>query len=370
MEGGISSIHLNTERTWRGGEQQTLWLVEGLRRRGHRTRLVASPRSEIFLRAGEAGLDPIAIHAFNEADPQAVVRLAALLRRERPAVFHLHTSHAHLLGLLAAALAPPMRVVVARRVDFSIFRHSFLGLNWIKYRWGIDRFITVSGAVRDLLREDGVPAAKVSVVPSGVDPARFEPPPSPDPAGLLAEFGLPSGLPIVASIGALHDHKGHRFLVEAAERVLRSRDAAFIVAGEGPRRRELVRLARRLGVEGRFRLPGFRSDVGRLLAGASVFAFPSIEEGLGTSLLDALLLERPVVASRVGGIPEVIVHREHGILVPPRDPAALAEGILESLADPAAAAERARRGRDRVKEEFSADRMVEGTLEVYREILG
>jgi L-malate glycosyltransferase len=365
-----SSVHLNTERTWRGGEQQTLWLVAGLRRRGHRAQLVASPRSELFRLARNAGLEPIGIHAYNEGDPQAVLRLAALLWRERPAILHLHTSHAHLLGLLAAGLSPPIKRVVARRVDFSIFRHSFLHLNWIKYRWGIDRYITVSRAVRDLLERDGIPGRKIAVVHSGVDPARFEPRPAADPRGLLEELGLPPDLPIIASLGALYDHKGHRYLVEAAALVLRRRDAAFVVAGEGPRRARLAALARRLGVADRFRLLGFRSDVGRLLASASVFAFPSIEEGLGTSLLDALLLERPVVASAVGGIPEAISDREHGILVPPRDAEALAGGILETLEDPAAALERARRGRARVLTEFSVEGMVEGTLGVYREVLG
>ena len=109
--------------------------------------------------------------------------------------------------------------------------------------------------------------------------------------------------------------------------------------------------------------------MGRLLWSASVFAFPSLREGLGTSLLDALLLERPVVASRVGGIPEVVGHREHGLLVPPRDPEALAAAVLEVFQDPGASAARGRAGRARVLREFSVAGMVEGTLEVYRQLL-
>jgi len=369
MHSPISSIHFNTELTWRGGEQQTLSLVQGLLRRGHPTLLVASPKSELFARARNLGLNPAGIHAYNEVDPQAVVRLSLLIRKRRPSIFHLHTSHAHLIGLLTGLLSPPVKRVVSRRVDFSIYRHSFIRLNWLKYRYGIDRYITVSAAIRDLLAREGVPPEKVSVVRSGIDPSRFEPLPRPDPEGILRELDLPPGLPIIASIGALADHKGHRFLVEAAPGILRIRDAAFIVAGVGPRRRSLSRLARRLGVEDRFRFTGFRSDIGRILASSSVFAFPSLEEGLGTSLLDALLLERPVVATRVGGIPEVIESGEHGSLVPPGDPEALARAILEVLQNPGAAGERALRGRGRVLEEFAVDRMVEGTLEVYRQLL-
>jgi glycosyltransferase involved in cell wall biosynthesis len=366
----IGSVHINTQLSWQGGEQQTFALVEGLARRGHPAVLAASPRSELFRRARAAGIEVCPIHAWNEVDPQAVARLAALLRRRRPAILHLHTSHAHLLGLLAASLSPPVRRVVARRVGFSIYRHSFLGLNWLKYRFGVDRYIAVSGAVGSLLEREGVPRERIRVVRSGVDPRRFSGMGEADPGALLRELALPPGLPIVASVGALKSGKGHRFLVEAARRVLREREAAFIVVGEGPRRRSLLRLARRRGVSSRFRLLGFRTDVGRLLAASSLFVFPSLEEGLGTSLLDALLLERPVVATRVGGIPEVVAAGDHGLLVPPGDPEPLAAAILEALADPAAARERAHAGRERVLSEFSVDRMVEGTLSVYGELVG
>jgi glycosyltransferase involved in cell wall biosynthesis len=258
--------------------------------------------------------------------------------------------------------------VVARRVDFSIYRNSFLGLNGLKYRHGVDRFIAVSGAVRDLLVRDGIGEAMVSVVRSGVDPGRLRPHPPADSDGLRRELSLPPGLPIVAAVGALADHKGHRFLVEAAPRILARRDAAFVIAGDGPRRRSLARQARRLGIDGRLRLIGFRHDVDRILASAAAFVFPSLEEGLGTSILDALLLERPVVATRAGGIPEMIEPGIEGILVPPRDPAAIAEAVLRVLEDPEAAGEMARRGRERVEREFTVDRMVDGTLAVYREL--
>jgi glycosyltransferase involved in cell wall biosynthesis len=346
-----------------------LSLVEGLSRRGHPAVLIASPRSELYRRARASGLDPVGIHAFNEADPQAIVRIAIEIARRRPAIFHLHTSHAHLLGLLASALGPRVRRVVARRVDFSIFRHSFLGLNWIKYRYGVDRYLAVSAAVGSLLVREGVAPERVSIVRSGVDPARFAGVGALDREALLRELGLPAGLPLIVAIGALADHKGHRYLIEAAPRVLRERDAAIVVAGSGPRRRALERQARRLKLEGRVKLAGFRPEVGALLKSASVFVFPSLEEGLGTSVLDALALEVPVVATAVGGIPEMITHGREGLLVPPRDAGSLAEAILEVLRHPARAAERARSGRTRVQAEFSAERMVEETLGVYREIV-
>ncbi len=374
MSQPIRSVHINTELTWRGGEQQTLSLVEGLARRGHPAVLVASPRSEIFRRARTAGIEAVGIHAYNEVDPRAFLKIAALLRRNRPAILHLHTSHGHLLGLLACAFAPPMKKVVSRRVDFSIYRNSFLGLNGLKYRHGIDRYITVSRAVADLLVRDGVARERVSVVHSGVNPSRFASVRRGDGARLEAsrlrrELDLPEGLPLITSVGALADHKGHRFLIEAAPAVLRRVDAAFVIVGVGPRRRALQRIIRRMGVATRVRLAGFREDIGEILTASTVFAFPSIEEGLGTSILDALILDRPVVAASSGGIPEIIEDRRHGLLVPPGDADALAGAIAEMLEQPSMAKELARRGKDRVLAEFSADGMVEGTIEVYREVL-
>src|SRR5689334_1548187 len=106
MASAISSLHFSTEMDWRGGERQTLALVQGLQRRGHRAVLAASPRSQLFRYAARDGVERVGIHAWNEADLLAVARLALLLRRLRPAVLHLHSSHAHTLGLMAAVLAP------------------------------------------------------------------------------------------------------------------------------------------------------------------------------------------------------------------------------------------------------------------------
>ena len=364
----ISSVHLNTERGWRGGELQTLSLVAGLRRRGHIAVLVALPRSKIFERASAEGLDPIGIHAFNEGDPQAIVRLALLLRKLRPGVLHLHTSHAHTLGLLTAPLAPPLRIVVSRRVDFSIYRHSFLRLNWIKYRLRVDRYIAVSRAIGVLLEHEGVSPQRIRVVPSGVDPSRFDET-SADREAVLAELGLPRDLPLVVSVGALAPHKGHHTLVEAAAAMLVRRDVAIVIAGEGRLRKKLERLARTRNVAHRVRFLGFREDVGRLVASASVFAFPSLEEGLGTSVLDALVLERPVVASNVGGIPEIIENGTHGLLVPPGDPAALAGALLDLIENPERGRALARAGRERALRAFTMDAMVGGTLRAYEELL-
>jgi len=364
------TAHVNTEPTWRGGEQQTLYLLEGLRRRGFPVALFSAPGTPLYERAKSQGFETYGLRIRSEADVPAMIKLAHRLRRLRPALLHMHTSHAHTIGVCAALLAGNgMKRVVSRRVNFSIYRHSFFGLNWIKYCYGVHRYLTVSASVRDVLIRDGVSPELIRVVHSGVDPERFQGSDRSSRARLLAEWQLPEHVPIVGTIGALVPYKGFESLIQAAAIVTRSRDCAFVVVGEGELYGELNRRARELGLADRFRLVGFRSDIGDVLRAIDIFAFPSLEEGLGTSILDALLLARPTVATRVGGIPEVIEHGTHGLLVDPGDSQALADGIERLLGNPEEARRYAAMGSRRVSEGFSVDAMVEKTIQSYAELL-
>jgi glycosyltransferase involved in cell wall biosynthesis len=167
-------------------------------------------------------------------------------------------------------------------------------------------------------------------------------------------------------VGHLADHKGQRYLVAAAPAVLaRFPQARVLVVGAGELLEPLAAQARKLGVADRVLFPGFRSDVPALLAALDLFVFPSHLEGLGTSVLDALALGLPVVATTAGGIPEMIEDGVHGRLVPPRDPDALARAMVELLEQPELARALGEAGRARVLAEFTADRMVEKTLAEY-----
>jgi glycosyltransferase involved in cell wall biosynthesis len=252
---------------------------------------------------------------------------------------------------------------VTRRVDFVPRRHVF---NQWKYGRSVSLFVAISTAIRDILLAFGVPLERLRLVPSGVDFAR-----APEGAGAAVrrEFGVARGQPLVGNVGALVDHKGQRYLVEAAALVLRERpDARFAIVGEGELESDLKARAKALGLGDRLLFTGFRRDVPAILEALDLFVMSSHLEGLGTIVLDALAAGKPVVGTRAGGIPEIIEHESHGLLVPPRDAAALAAAILRVLADPALAARLASQGRARALEGFSADAMVAGNLAVYREL--
>ena len=363
------TVHIDTGRTWRGGQNQALLTVLGLRSRSHRTVLVAHPRGELRRRASE-GPDLIPLAPRSELDLAAAWRLARILRDLQPAVVHAHDPHgvamaATALGLgqaRAGAARPPV-LVASRRVDFALRMNAFS--RW-KYRQ-VSLFITASECIRQMLLAQDIDDGRVVTVHEGIDLEHVAAAP---PVSVRETFWLPHNAPVVGAVGALVDHKGHRVLIRAAAQVARQvPDARVVILGEGERRDELQREIRELGLERHVLLPGFRPDVLSLLKTFDLFVMPSITEGLGTSLLDAMACERPIVASRVGGIPEVVVDGDTGLLVPPRDADSLAEAIVRLLEDRPFAARVAAAGLARVHERFTVDRMVDQTLDVYQRLV-
>ncbi|MCE9636268.1 MAG: glycosyltransferase [Planctomycetes bacterium] len=360
-------LHIDTEKGWRGGEQQALNLATGLARRGVATLCVGQPDQPYVQRCAAAGLDVAAIRTRGEADPVGIAKLRGVIRSWRPDVVHMHTSHAHTLGVIASrSVRPRPRTVVSRRVDFTIYRNA-LRLSWFKYRFGVDRYVAISRGIREQMVKDGIPAERIRVVHSGIDLSRFDGVRSHDYA---AEFGLAPGTRIVLDVAAFGWHKAQEVLVRAAPEILRAFPATRIVlVGEGECMEKVRAEARALGVEREIVFTGFRNDVPSLLAGCDCFVMCSVLEGLCTSLLDALALRRAAVGSAVGGIPEVLLDGSTGLLVPPRDPAALAAAVVRVLGDGALAARLGDEGRRHVERDFTTDSMVEGNLAVYRDLL-
>ena len=264
------------------------------------------------------------------------------------------------LSFGAVTPAPPL--VASRRVDFHLGGNSFS--RW-KYRQ-VARFIAASGAIRDILVDDGISAAQVRVVHDGIDVAKVQGLPALD---AHVEFWLPRGVPLVMNVGALVGHKGQTYLIEAMPLVMREvPDAHLVILGEGELRAPLERQVKELHLERAVRLPGFREDVLSLMKSADVFVMSSITEGLGSAVLDAMAMGLPVAGTRAGGIPEAVIHRETGLLVPPGEPKPLAAAIVRLLKDPALRVRYGTAGRTRVEKHFGVDALVEGTLAVYREL--
>ncbi len=355
----MRTLHVATARTWRGGEQQVLYLLQGLTLRGWNPVLATPGKSPLARRATEAGVRVVPIASHGDADPMAAFRLRRLAR-EGFDLLHLHTGHAHALGLLATAgLRPRPAIVVSRRVDF-IPRGP---LRRLKYGPGVDRFIAVSDGVARILRAAGVPADRVTTVHSGIDPARMAVPR--DPAGLRRELAIPMDAKLVGFIGALVSHKAPQDFLEALARS--AAPVHGVLAGAGDLESLLRERAARPDLSGRVHFLGHREDVARLVRSIDVFCLSSRLEGLGTSVLDAMAAGTPVVASAGGGIPEMVEDGVSGLLVRPAAPEALADAIRRVLEEPGLAGRLVEGGLARVRR-FTADRMVEGTIAVYEAI--
>jgi len=355
------SLHVDTARSWRGGQNQVLLTVLGLRARGHRTTLVAHPDGELQRRAAE-GPDLIPIASSGEMGFRAAWQLSRVLTALRPTVVHAHDAHAVAMVALARSLGrldPLPRFVVSRRVDFHVRRNTFS--RW-KYAQ-VDLFLCASNAIRTMLVGDGVPAERTLTVYEGVDLEHVAAVPWLD---VHAELWLPSGAPLVSNVAALVPHKGHRYLIKAAATVVRQvPDARFVILGTGELEATLRKQVKDLHLERHVLLAGFRPDALSLQKGFDLFAMSSLTEGLGTVLLDAMALGQAIVATRAGGIPEVVAHDQTGVLVPPRDADALAAAVVRLLGDADRRAQLGLAGRERVRASFSVERMVQATLDAY-----
>lgn len=354
-------VHVDTASSWRGGQNQVLLTARGMAAAGHTVAVACRRGGELEARVRAAGLEAWALPFGADVAPAAIFGLARRLRSFGPSVVQLHDPHAVASGVLARLLAPRGRLVATRRVDFALRGP----LSRLKYT-SVERVVAVSHAIARALVASGLETAKVRVVHEGV-------PDRPRPAGAreaLAALGIPAGAPVVGNVAALVDHKDHDTLLAAWAHVVASIPAArLLILGEGELRPRLEARSRALGIDGAVVFAGFRSDVDVLLAGCDLFCLSSHMEGLGTSLLDAMSFGLPVVATAAGGIPEAVQDSVTGRLVPVRDADALGAALVNLLGDAEGRARMSRAGRERYLARFSTERMVQATLDVYRELV-
>jgi L-malate glycosyltransferase len=353
----LTVLHVDTERGWRGGERQVLWLAAGMRERGHRAIVVAREDDELARRAASAGLEVNGLVPHGELDVFAAARLRRAIVRRHANVVHAHTAHAAAIAALAC-LGTSVRLAVARRVDFPLRRNLGTRLKYGRAH----AVIAVSQAVATIVAAGGVAPKRIHVVPDGVDLARRVLPAGRD---VLASLGLAEGVPLVVQVAALVPHKDPLTFVRAI-RVVQARVPGLraLLVGEGPLRSAVHAEVGRLGLEQTIVLTGFRRDADELLAAARVATLSSAEEGMGSVLLDAMAFGVPIAATRAGGIPEIVVHGETGLLSAPADAEALAANVVRLLEDQELAATLRERARERVTE-FAVERMVDKTIAVY-----
>jgi glycosyltransferase involved in cell wall biosynthesis len=334
---------------------------------------VAAPRALLDALASDlAGVpvDALAAETENLTQVGQLRALAAFMRRIRPDVVNPH------LFRSTAVAAPIARALGIGRVVETYHGREAWRQGALRGRFVVDRLvarlvtrvIAVSrGAADFLIHGKGYPAHKVVVVPNGRDLTRFTP--GAHREAVRKELGLDRDAPVVGVVGRLETQKGHVHLLDAWPQVVRAHpDARLLVVGEGSLRDALVRQARDGHVADSVIFTGYRSDIPRILDATDVLALPSLHEGMPLTVIEAAAAGRPAVATAVDGTPEVVRDGETGYLVPPADPAALAEALLAMLGDADALARMGGEAYRWARERFDIDAHVEATARVYREV--
>jgi lipopolysaccharide/colanic/teichoic acid biosynthesis glycosyltransferase/glycosyltransferase involved in cell wall biosynthesis len=327
------------------------------------------------------GIEPVVIPGIvgqatlKPRDLKALIALYRLMRRERPHIVHTHAAKPGVLARLAARLAG---VPVVVHTFHGHILHGYYGplMTWLLRRMervlarSSDRIIAVSEQVKqDLVRYGVAPAEKISVIPLGFDLQPFLH--SGEHRGALhRELNLTSGARLIGIVGRIFPIKNHRLFLEAAARVAaEERSAHFVVVGDGVLRPEMEAHARRLGIADRVTFTGWRRDLPQIYPDLDVLVVSSKNEGTPVSAIEAMASACPVVATRVGGLPDLIEDGETGHLVPSEDAPALAAAILRVLRDREAEQQMARVARESVSQRFRAERLIGDIERLYSELL-
>jgi glycosyltransferase involved in cell wall biosynthesis len=336
-------------------------LARELAARGHRVVVVTRPSERWAAEAAAAGFAHAGFFR-GPANLREARRLAAILRDERIEVVHAHKGGGRTLTLLSRVFGARPPLMVNRGVSFPMTAIS----RWLDGSRLVERIVAVCQAIKDDLVRQGLPAAKVDVVYSGTDTARFDPARVSGEA-VRHELGLAPATPLVTQIG-IREPKGNDDMLRAFARLRESRPAArlLLVGAQPDKRGPLEALARASGLGDAVAIWNYRDDVPEILA-ASQVSLDASHVGLGITgtLRESLAMETPVVATRAMGNPELVGHEEQGLLVPPRDPDALAAAVLRLLANPAWARTLGQAGRRKVVAGFSTRAKVERLETIY-----
>jgi glycosyltransferase involved in cell wall biosynthesis len=359
-------LHLTTATTWRGGEQQMAYLASCLALFGHEQLVLCPAGSAVEARMKELSIPCHTYTKRGNIDFAFARKLSRLASEEQVSLIHLHESRAHTLGFLSALLfGNKVPMVVHRRVAFPVSNNIFSKL---KYNHSsVSRIICISDKVKEITAPSIRNKNKLVTIYSGVDLARFK---DKLPTGILhREYDIEAKVKIIGNIAALTSEKDFYTFIDTAEILLSKRnDLVFMIIGDGPLSQDLQAYINERSLQGKVILTGRHNDVPDILPELSVLLVTSLAEGLNTTILDAFACKVPVVATETGGIPEIVHHRETGLLAAIKNSGMLAEMtslLLEDVVLRKRLVENAFQNLSR----FSVEEMALQTARLYEDVL-
>lgn len=322
-------LHTEWSDGWGGQEHRVLGEMKGMAARGHAVTLVTRPQCRIRAEAEKAGIPVSVLPLRRAADFTSILTLRRLLREQSIDVANTHSGVDTWVGSLAAKWAGTPVLLRTRHLNLPLKR------NWLNFvHYLPDRIITCGDAMRtQLIETGGFPAGQLISIATGIDFDEFRP--ENPRESVRAALGVPASDFIVLMVGIIRRVKRHEVALRAFQRLLPELPRArLVLAGDGPIRPDIERLAAELNVASRAQFLGFRNDVADLMGASDLLLLTSQSEGVPQAVTQALGLGLPVVATRVGGVPELIQHEQTGLLIPPEDPEAAAAAILRCAHEP------------------------------------
>ena len=368
---GYKVLHIQKVAGIAGSENHLLTLLPRLREYGYEpTMLVLADRRDrpkrFIERMRAAGVPTSLMLMRGHVDPFLVPRLIRFIKQGRYDIVHTHLLHADLYGRLAAKIVG-VKLVSTYHCDDPY--HLIPGVKQADQWTGkmCDAVICISNNVRGFVRwKIGLPEGRLHTVYYGLDsvPTKIQ------RWSLREELGIRESDPLIGIVARLHEQKGHVYLLQAMKLLIESYPAThLVIVGDGPLRSYLEAFTKNLALEEHVHFLGYQQDGAKLMHAFDIFVHPSLYEGFGLAVLEAMMVGKPIVATRVSAIPELVIHGKTGLLVPPRDVGALADAICKLLENPSLAKELGRQARKRAEEHFSVGKMVDSTVRIYHRVL-
>jgi len=357
----LNILHIDTETSWRGGQQQVFYLHEALVNRDFNSVLACNISSELSKKCLLNKLPFIEVKMRGELDILASYKLVKYCKANKINIIQAHSAHALSIALFVKLFYSYVKLICVRRVDFHINKNLF---SQLKYNnWRIDKLICISEFIKSVLIEDGIKEEKLYTIRSGTDIRKF--------SNVISDSELKDKLNIgsddfvLGTVAAFAGHKDYPNLINAFKLIVEKRKKVKLcLVGEGPLKNNIEKFVHELDISENVIFCGFQKDVGQFLKLFDLFILASKKEGLGTSIIDALSVGLPIVAASSGGIPELITNNHNGILVEPKNPKELSDAVIKLMDDEE---KRKALGKNALNtvEKFSIETTVNKNIELY-----
>ncbi len=353
---------MNAGEVWSGIEQRIFFIARYLKKKGIYCALAVSPASPLWSKAEKESIPLHPLPIRKKLDFRGIAGLRTVLKKEKIDILHTHRSTDHWIGALAVQWLPVK--VVRTRHNFTSIPENLC--NSILYHTWTHHFILVAEKIRENVQKIGIPPSRITVIHSAVDVEKF-----PGRKGVLRkELNIPREAPLIGMVGRIREHKNYPLFLEFACLLLRDFPTAhFVIAGEGPLEEVIRGRAETMGLRERIHFIGGREDVEDVISSFDVFVLTSKIEGSPAVIKEAMLCGVPVVASDVGGIPEIIETGKEGLLVEPGNPLRIKEAVEFFLTHSGEKNKMTEKAKRKILRYFHPDTLGEKTLEVYEKVL-